>query len=113
MCECHPVMCLIQFRSRSYQDLADLEESVSSASASDLTVSEFDTSCFSGTYVTGEKIGDEYFSHLHELRNDQAQEERRGSVTAGTSDRKRPLPRQSNDGCESMTNDKRTIGLVS
>jgi amidophosphoribosyltransferase len=82
-----------------------------------LTVTKFDTSCFSGKYVTGEEIGDEYFSHLHELRNDKAQEERRGSATGETDskggDRKRPLPRQSNDGCEGMSNDKRTIGLVS
>ena len=72
---------------------------------------EFDTSCFSGKYVTGEKIGDAYFRELHELRNDSAQEERRAGVENGGK-RKRGLPLQSSDGCESMSNDKRAMGRV-
>jgi amidophosphoribosyltransferase len=93
-----------------YQDLADLEDAVASASSTDTPLTEFDTSCFSGKYVTGEKIGDDYFRELHELRNDEAQEKRRsGSEKNG---RKRGLPQQSMDGCESMSNDKRSMGKV-
>jgi amidophosphoribosyltransferase len=108
---------------------------------------EFDTSCFSGIYVTGEKIGDDYFTRLHDLRNDQAKEKRKSesisaavdgdeaaaatttSATATASSNnggtissaiaaavdpelssfsspcKKPV--QSNDGCESVSNDKR------
>ena len=97
-----------------YQDLEDLEEAVASSSyAKERTLTEFDTSCFSGKYVTGQKIGDAYFRELHELRNDEAQEKRRKADTASENgDRKRALPRQSNDGCESMSNDKRSMGLV-
>lgn len=60
--------------------------------------------------MTGEKIGDAYFRELHELRNDEAQEQRRSGAEKG--DRKRGLPRQSSDGCESMSNDKRAMGRV-
>lgn len=62
----------------------------------------FDTSCFSGTYVTGETINDEYFTELHDRRNDKAKQDK-----LPNGDRKRPLPEQSNDGCESVSNDKR------
>mmetsp|Transcript_5948 Transcript_5948/g.8751 ORF Transcript_5948/g.8751 Transcript_5948/m.8751 type:complete len:390 (-) Transcript_5948:137-1306(-) len=75
-----------------YQDLEDLIESVSACSSPDLPLKEFETSCFSGKYVTGERIGDDYFEKLHSLRNDSAQNQRRIS---------------SNNGCESMSNDKR------
>jgi amidophosphoribosyltransferase len=75
-----------------------------------LPVVEFDTSCFSGKYVTGEKIGDEYFAKLHNLRNDGAQEKRKrgppDNVNGDGSPPKRP--QQSNDGCESVSNDTRS-----
>jgi hypothetical protein len=70
---------------------------------------EFDTSCFSGEYVTGQKIGDEYFSKLYDLRNDAAKMERINSTlstyTQASSSSKGA--KQSNDGCESVSNDKR------
>jgi len=119
-----------------YQDLPDLEEAVACASSTDVKIKgkpcrlysmlltdtlanfvsassssvEFDTSCFSGHYVTGEKISDAYFKELHELRNDEAQEKRRAGSEKGS--KKRGLPRQSSDGCESMSNDKRAMGRV-
>mmetsp|Transcript_24395 Transcript_24395/g.57814 ORF Transcript_24395/g.57814 Transcript_24395/m.57814 type:complete len:618 (+) Transcript_24395:477-2330(+) len=36
------------------------------------TFTSFDTSTFSGCYVTGQRMGDEYFQRLHEKRNDMA-----------------------------------------
>lgn len=61
--------------------------------------------------MTGEKIGDAYFRELHELRNDDAQEKRRAGA-GEKGGRKRGLPRQSSDGCESMSNDKRAVARV-
>ena len=67
--------------------------------------SEFDTSCFSGKYVTGEKIGDEYFTKLHDMRNDAAKLEPKNGSKAT------PLKtKQSNGGCESVSNDTRIKG---
>jgi hypothetical protein len=88
----------------SYQDLADLEEAVTSCSPEGAPVTQFDTSCFSGEYITGQIIGDDYFKKLHEARNDTAQV---GRNTTDTTDRKRALPQQSNNGCDSISNDKR------
>ncbi len=48
-----------------YQDLEDLEESVRYKTGPQ----EFDTSCFSGKYVTG-GVTEEYFARLRELRAD-------------------------------------------
>lgn len=70
-----------------YQDLHDLEDCIREASGSSLNsendsrsnfqrLEQFDTSCFSGIYVTGEKIDDDYFHRLHALRNDKAKRER-------------------------------------
>ena len=59
-----------------YQDLEDLESSVIDSASPDQPLSKFDTSCFSGTYVTGEKIGDAYFQRLYNLRNDAAKQKR-------------------------------------
>lgn len=89
-----------------YQDCEDLEESVRSLSSSDRPLTTFDTSCFTGTYVTGEKIGDAYFSRLQSLRNDSAQELRRHGAA---SVKKVPEIVQSggSKGCESMHNDTR------
>lgn len=49
-----------------YQDLQDLETAVKSINPD---IKTFDTSCFSGTYVTGD-IDDGYFEQLHKTRND-------------------------------------------
>ena len=89
-----------------YQDLEDLESSVIDSASPDQPLSKFDTSCFSGTYVTGEKIGDAYFQRLYNLRNDAAKQKRdvNGVVKVGTSLSK---PQQSNDGCESVENKNR------
>ena len=83
-----------------YQDLVDLEDSVKGVAetaqlAPRHAVQQFDTSCFSGTYVTGEQIGDDYFTKLHALRNDDAKQERNNGKK----------PAQSGDGCEILNND--------
>ena len=64
----------------------------------------FDTSCFSGEYVTGERIGDEYFTKLYDLRNEGAKEVRNGNMSSGDSESR---TKQSNEGCESVSNDTR------
>jgi len=94
-----------------YQDLDDLESSVKDAASPGQVLKKFDTSCFSGTYVTGEKIGDEYFQRLYNLRNDAAKLKRdiNGLGKFGISADK---PQQSNDGCESVQNDNRKDSLV-
>lgn len=66
----------------------------------------YETSCFSGIYVTGEDIDDPYFSKLHDLRNDTAKELRRKESGATVF----LLPPGSNDGCENLSNDKRGRG---
>lgn len=63
----------------SYQDLDDLEDSVRSLAQEDRPLTNFDYSCFSGEYVTGETIGDSYFERLHEKRNDHAKRLRESS----------------------------------
>lgn len=87
-----------------YQDLDDLETSVKESATPGQPLSEFDTSCFSGTYVTGEKIGDGYFQRLYNRRNEAAKQSRdavsgMGELGTGTS------RQQSNNGCESVQND--------
>jgi len=95
-----------------YQDLQDLENSILECAymGTDKKMARFDTSCFSGTYVTGEKMGDAYFERLDEQRNDKAKQRRkRGMSTEESSPNgKKRAPTQSNDGCESMSNDKST-----
>jgi len=91
-----------------YQDLGDLIDSIKESSDPDNIVSEYDTSCFSGKYVTGETIGNAYFTRLHELRNDSAQALRRLPSSGvqsqnGTVER---MAKGSNHGCESMSNDQ-------
>jgi amidophosphoribosyltransferase len=58
-----------------YQDLDDLVRAVQHHDAS---VTEFDTSCFSGDYVTGD-VTPEYLARLQAERSDQAKEQRRGA----------------------------------
>jgi amidophosphoribosyltransferase len=57
-----------------YQDLKDLEEAVSHDKA---RIDGFDTSCFSGIYVTGD-ITPDYLARLEIERNDSAKEKREG-----------------------------------
>jgi hypothetical protein len=57
--------------------------------------------------VTGEKIGDEYFSRLHKLRNDTAQELRRTGGSAPVEKVEEVVASGGDEGCESMHNDKR------
>lgn len=82
-----------------YQRLGDLEDSV--RESGECPEHDYETSCFSGTYVTGENIDDEYFAKLHNLRNDSAKETRRRESTTNG------LPPGSHDGCENLSNDKR------
>jgi amidophosphoribosyltransferase len=63
-----------------YQDLADLERAVRHH---DSQVAEFDTSCFSGEYVTGD-VTPEYLARLQAERSDQAKAQR-NSAGAGVS----------------------------
>ena len=55
-----------------YQDLDDLIGSVQYDNAD---IDEFDTSCFSGCYVTGD-VSDEYLAHLESQRSDLAKSDR-------------------------------------
>ena len=88
-----------------YQDLKDLEDSVSILSPEERPLTTFDCSCFAGKYVTGQEIGDEYFQRLHAQRNDNAKEKRKRGD--GDDDASSKKPAQSHDGCESVSNDKR------
>ncbi len=56
-----------------YQDLSGLVRSVRHGNS---TIEEFDTSCFSGEYVTGD-VTDEYLSELEARRNDAAKQRRK------------------------------------
>ncbi|CAM9824962.1 unnamed protein product [Ascophyllum nodosum] len=51
-----------------YQELEDLEAAVREVNPD---IPRFDSSCFSGEYLTGD-ITEEYLSHLHATRNDEA-----------------------------------------
>jgi amidophosphoribosyltransferase len=55
-----------------YQDLADLEAAVAGPKFPDR---QFDSSCFSGEYVTGIEPG--YFERIQQLRSDDAKRKRR------------------------------------
>jgi amidophosphoribosyltransferase len=55
-----------------YQDLADLEAAVAGPK---FPGRRFDSSCFSGEYVTGIEPG--YFERLRQLRSDEAKKKRR------------------------------------
>lgn len=57
-----------------YQDLADL---VGACREGNETIAQFDTSCFSGEYVTG--VGEGYLEKLQVLRSDQARAVQRSS----------------------------------
>ncbi len=57
-----------------YQDLADLEEAVAGPK---FPGRRFDSSCFSGEYVTGVEPG--YFERIKQLRSDEAKKKRRAS----------------------------------
>ena len=61
-----------------YQDLDDL---VLACRHHDSDVQEFDTSCFSGTYVTGD-VTSEYLQHLQAARSDEAKQLRRDAAAA-------------------------------
>lgn len=57
-----------------YQDLTDL---IQACRHDDARVHEFDTSCFSGQYVTGD-VTPEYLARLQQNRSDAAKASRRG-----------------------------------
>jgi len=61
-----------------YQDLEDL---VAACRHDDASIREFDTSCFSGDYVTGD-VTREYLDRLQLERSDEAKARRRGEVRA-------------------------------
>ncbi len=69
-----------------YQDLHGLIRSVRHDNSS---ISEFDTSCFSGEYVTGD-VTDDYLDEIERRRNDVAKQRReakrkgRAALDAGT-----------------------------
>lgn len=58
-----------------YQDLHGLIRSVRHDNSS---ITEFDTSCFSGEYVTGD-VTDDYLNELEKRRNDAARQQREGA----------------------------------
>ena len=53
-----------------YQDIEDL---VDSASRGNKKIKTFDTSCFTGEYVTGD-VSKDYLAHIESMRNDSAKE---------------------------------------
>ena len=55
-----------------YQDIEDLEDAVAGPKNAGM---RFDTSCFSGEYVTG--VGEGYFEALEAQRSDEAKQKRR------------------------------------
>ena len=57
-----------------YQDLADLESAVAEGNAE---IQRFDSSCFSGEYVTGD-VSTDYLQGLSRSRSDSAKEQARG-----------------------------------
>ncbi|HIF51091.1 MAG TPA: amidophosphoribosyltransferase [Thiotrichaceae bacterium] len=63
-----------------YQDIEDLVESVQKGNEA---ISSFDTSCFTGEYVTGD-ISADYLAHVESLRNDFAMQEQ--NVDEGLTD---------------------------
>lgn len=80
-----------------YQELEDLEESVRSAIPKDHEQFDgFDCSTFTGNYITGERVGDDYFTKLHVLRNDSAKGKnksiarRSSSIVSNNSSRRSP-----------------------
>jgi amidophosphoribosyltransferase len=90
-----------------YQDTHDLEDAVRCCASEDSHLREFDTSCFTGKYVTGQSISDEYFQKLHSLRNDAAKESRKKNGNSY-------VPVASDvgaTGCESVHNDQRDVDL--
>lgn len=70
-----------------------------------ITPADFDTSCFTGKYVTGEEIGNKYFQNLFLNRNESAKSLLRVS-SGGGSTSVNDL-RAASVGCESMHNDNR------
>jgi len=84
-----------------FQDCDDLEEAVRSSARPDMPLPAFDTSCFTGKYVTGEKIGNKYFQNLFANRNNSAKEIRKiNTESADAGD---------HQGCESVYNDKSEV----
>jgi amidophosphoribosyltransferase len=79
-----------------YQDLNDLEDAVTEAAT--FPIEKYETSCFSGEYVTGEKIGDCYFTKLFASRDKAAKHEDQLEANQGS---------KHGSDCESVTNDKR------
>jgi amidophosphoribosyltransferase len=59
-----------------YQDLHGLIRSVKHDNSA---ISEFDTSCFSGEYVTGD-VTDEYLHEIEARRNDAAKQRREAAL---------------------------------
>ena len=52
-----------------YQRLGDLEDSIKECCRKGSEIAQFDTSCFSGKYVTGQEIGSAYFEKLYAARD--------------------------------------------
>jgi amidophosphoribosyltransferase len=63
-----------------YQDIEDLIESAQKGNAD---IKSFDTSCFTGEYVTGD-ISADYLAHIDSLRNDSAKE--KNNIDEGLTD---------------------------
>jgi len=65
-----------------YQDLEDL---IKSCSIGNPAISEFDVSCFTGNYVTGD-ISTDYLNHLEKSRSDKAKQRRNAREDDNPSD---------------------------
>ena len=69
-----------------YQDLEDLIRAVRYDNGD---ITHFDTSCFSGQYVTGD-ISPEYLAHLERERSDRARSQRDGKRRRGPVELREP-----------------------
>lgn len=56
--------------------------------------------------MTGETIDSEYFQKLYNVRNEAAKQERNGMSSSASSSALTKGAQQSNDGCESVSNNK-------
>jgi len=81
-----------------YQGLHDLKDSVRESCSPEVPISDFDASCFSGVYVTGETITDPYFDKLYRLRNESAKQDSFKNIMS-PGNIKRTI------SCESVSND--------
>jgi len=100
-----------------YQNLEDLKQSITSCITPEgKQLTEFDSSCFSGCYVTGQTLDDDYFKSLYARNNDanhgtsgnyhQSYSEPNNNTDELTLEKMGSSNGSYGEGCESMSNDR-------